>query len=224
MGLMFPEVDFSSVRARSNMGAIPPKPPSVTGARGIRRPASVGSEPARQSQPETSNSRSSTRGTLVRNTPPQEDPVSGSTKVKGKKSGKEKIKEKKSKSKNKSKVRTSVKDRKSVEEAEPDGGILHPVDLVIHKKKRKGREHTGSRMGRSHLGLDSEEPREASARSSTLGASGKLRSSQGTPGWGQFAVPATGRRSGLQSDPKVGVVTVLKKSRTDGGKRRPSHT
>jgi SWI/SNF-related matrix-associated actin-dependent regulator of chromatin subfamily A protein 2/4 len=63
---------------------------------------------------------------------------------KGKKGGKEKSKDKKGKSK--SKANSSVKEKELVqEEAESDEGIMHPVDLVIHKKKRKGREHTGKR-------------------------------------------------------------------------------
>jgi SWI/SNF-related matrix-associated actin-dependent regulator of chromatin subfamily A protein 2/4 len=63
---------------------------------------------------------------------------------KGKKGGKEKLKDKKGKSK--SKANSSVKEKELVhEEADSDEGIMHPVGLVIHKKKRKGREHTGKR-------------------------------------------------------------------------------
>lgn len=245
---MFPDFDFSFARVKSYAPILPPQAPSVsgsrgvshapvvtgprgvlqapivTGPRGVRRPPAI-AEPVRVETP-PSNPRSSTRISLVRHpVPPQEEaPVPKQEGKKGKKGGKEKSKDKKGKSK--SKAKNSVKEKELVqEEAESDEGIMHPVDLVIHKKKRKGREHTGSRTVGSQL-VFNEEMRETTARGFSVGPSGNASrgSQQAAPrSRAPAASPATSRRSALQPDTKVGAVTVLKKSRSDGGKRRPSH-
>ncbi|XP_024372220.1 ATP-dependent helicase BRM isoform X2 [Physcomitrium patens] len=234
MSLIFPEVDFSSARVRSNAPVLTPQAPPVTGSRGIlqapvvtgprgvRRPA--GAESAQIGI--SPNSRSSTRISLVRPVaPPQEEVlVTNQEGKKSKKGGNEKLKDKNAKSK--SKVNSSGKKKElQEEEAESDQGIMHPVDLVIHKKKRKGREHTGSRTVSSPLVFDVEEMREASARGFTVGSSGNARAPPlATPRpRAPAASPASSRLSASQPDIQVGAVTVLKKSRTDGGKRRPSH-
>jgi SWI/SNF-related matrix-associated actin-dependent regulator of chromatin subfamily A protein 2/4 len=250
---MFPDVDFSSARVRSLAPVLPPQGPPVTGLRsapqapavtgprgvlqapivtgprGVRRPPAAVTESPHVETP-TSNPRSSTRISLVRHpAPPQEvAPAPKQEGKKGKKGGKEKSKDKKGKSK--SKANSSVKEKELVqEEAESDEGIMHPVDLVIHKKKRKGREHTGSRTVSSQLVFNAEEMRETTARGFSVGPSGNAsagRSSQhqaAPRSRAPAASPASSRRSALQPDRKVGAITVLKKSRSDGGKRRPSH-
>lgn len=213
--------------------------PIVTGPRGVRRPPAV-TEPAHVETP-PSNPRSSTRISLVRHpAPPQPQeeapvPVLKQEGKKGKKGGKEKSKDKKGKSK--SKAKNCAKEKELVEEPEVesddqgDQGIMHPVDLVIHKKKRKGREHTGSRTVNvsSQLGqFNLEEMRETSSRGFSVGPSGNAgrgSQQQAAPrSRAPAASPASSRRSAPQPDTKVGAaVTVLKKSRSDGGKRRPSH-
>ena len=246
MKLNFPDVDFSSARVKSYAPILPPQVPSVsgsrapvvtgprgvlqapivTGPRGVRRPPPPVTEPAHVETP-ISNPRSSTRISLVRHpAPPEEEaPVPKQDGKKGKKGGKEKSKDKKGKSK--SKAKSSVKEKELVqEEAESDEGIMHPVDLVIHKKKRKGREHIGNRTVSSQLVFNTEEMRETTARGFSVGPSGNASrgSHQAAPrSRAPAASPASSRRSALQPDTKVGAVTVLKKSRSDGGKRRPSH-
>lgn len=257
MSLVFPEVDFSSARVRSYAPVLPPQVPSgsgsrgvlqtpvvtgprgvlqapvVTGPRGVRRPPPPAvTEPLHVETP--TNARSSTRISLVRHPapPPQEEaPVT----KKSKKGGKEKSKDKKGKSKSSKAKSSNVKEKELVQEdAESDEGIMHPVDLVIHKKKRKGREHTGSRtVISSQLVFNTEEMRETAARGFSVGSSGNARVSQqqqqqlqqaGPRSRAPAASPASCRRSAPQPDLKVGAaVTVLKKSRSDGGKRRPSH-
>ena len=225
---MFPDLDLSSARVRTyapmppmpsvsgSRGGAPQTPvgprgvllhgPIVTGPRGVRRPAPVAE------QVETPP-RSSTRISLVRHPappPPQEDEVP--TK-KSKKGGKEKSKDKKGKSK--SKAKKELAEEVEAEAGESDEGIMHPVDLVIHKKKRKGREHRTVHVGQH---FNAEEMRETAARGFSVGPSGGGKRSSRAP-------PVTSSRRQQPEAPKVGAVgvTVLKKSRSDGGKRRPSH-
>ncbi|XP_024392755.1 ATP-dependent helicase BRM isoform X2 [Physcomitrium patens] len=248
MSLMFPEVDFSSARVRSYAPVQPSQAPPViglrsipqasvvsgprskinapvvTGPRGVRRPpASVIAEPAHV---ETPNPRSSTRISLVRHAALslEEAPVTKQEGKMSKKAGQEKSKDKKAKLK--SKVRSSVKDKELIEdEVESDEGIMHPVDLVIHKKKRKGREHTGSRTVSSLLVINAEDTRDTTARGFNVGPSWNTRAPLPVAPRSRVPTvsPGSSRRSALQPNTKVGAVTVLKKSRTDGGKRRPSH-
>ncbi len=251
---MFPDVDFTSVRVRSTVGT-PTPVPSSTGIRGARRLPLTTAEAAKplMLNSSTTDPQSSARVALVRRTPLDDDSPSQEKKShkgkKSKKEGKETIKEKKIKEK-KIKEKKSIKsinsaksdaNKCSIKEREQflgkdelDDGILHPVDLVIQRKKRKGREQKGVVRAVSLQGVsNSSVPKSSGAAAAAVGATMSANSRkflQGAPGWGaQFAAsPSIGQASGSQQqhqqDGKGGVVTVLKKLRTDGGKRRPSRT
>jgi SWI/SNF-related matrix-associated actin-dependent regulator of chromatin subfamily A protein 2/4 len=206
----------------------------------------------------TTDPQSSARVALVRRTPLDDDsPPQEKKSHKGKKSkkeGKETIKEKKIKEK-KIKEKKSIKsinsaksdaNKCSIKEQEQflgkddlDDGILHPVDLVIQRKKRKGRDQKGVVRAVSLQGVSNSGVPKSSGAAAAVGATMSANSRkflQAAPGWGaQFAAsPSIGQASGSQQqqqqqqhhqqDGKGGVVTVLKKLRTDGGKRRPSRT
>ncbi len=255
---MFPDVDFTSVRVRSTVGT-PTPVPSSTGIRGARRLPLITAEAAKplMLNSSTTDPQSSARVTLVRRTPLDDDsPTQEKKSHKGKKSkkeGKETIKEKKIKEKKvkekKIKEKKSIKsissaksdaNKCSIKEREQflgkddlDDGILHPVDLVIQRKKRKGREQKGVVRAVSLQGVSNSGVPKSSGAAAAVGATMSANSRkflQAAPGWGaqSAASPSIGQASGSQQqhqqDGKGGVVTVLKKLRTDGGKRRPSRT
>ena len=238
MGLHFPEINFASTRVRLPHGLETPKQPAVviTGPRGLRRPPPppIDGEATRPMYSEPPHPQIMPRVAAAAAQQQQlqqhmasafqhEEPSNKKDNKRSRKTGKGKVKVVMSNSK----ARNAVVNDKAppavvVEDAGPaDEGILHPVDLVIHKKKRKCREQTASRTPQLVI---SKTTGNLAQWSSSVGVSSMdhvhSRSSRQSAGLGSKSLQGAVATS---VSSQVGAVTVLKKSRTDGGKRRPTH-
>ncbi|CAM6105324.1 unnamed protein product [Calypogeia fissa] len=217
MSLQFPDVDFSPVRTKIMAVARQPSPVSVPGSHKMESYES--SEPPR-SKSETVAPTTRWRSTR---TAAQEMSESADGAIKEKSLHKDKRKGKDVKKNEK----LALDDK--VDESRMGGGILHPVDLVVLKKKRNGRERVASKLPRSRLFSVSqigEEYREPSGNVSSAGLVSNRRTSlppQRVPAESQGG----NEKSGLPGSTKVGKRTSkpkLKVSWIDGSQRRPGQT
>ncbi|PIN18589.1 Chromatin remodeling complex SWI/SNF [Handroanthus impetiginosus] len=96
--------------------------------------------------------------------------------------------------------------------------FTHPGDLVICKKKRKDREKSAAKPGNGSAGPLSPTGLGRNIKSPGSGSiSGAAKDGGSTQGWGGLSP------QGNNSGGPVGWANPVKRMRTDGGRRRPSH-
>jgi hypothetical protein len=140
MGLQFPDVDFSPVRTK--IAAVPLQPAPVPGS--FKTESLESSEPARargEAETPTTRWRSSRsfgqQGNEAADFEPKEKALHEEKKSKKKGKDVKKI------------GQPEIGDK--VGEDKLGGGVMHPVDLVVLKKKRNGRERVAGKLPKSSL-------------------------------------------------------------------------
>lgn len=223
MTVQFPDVDFSPVKTKNMPVPAQPSPAPAVAARKVEHVESGGVKSGSEAP--------TTRWSSARPPPKHTTVPTPEVSVKEKvvsveKKSKRTVKDKSKDPKKNGKLATS----ENVEE-DSRGGILHPVDLVIHKKKRGGRERVASKLN-SRLFYASRSPEEIREPSRNSGNSVSSPRPVGTRRSQPLdrsltASPEAGEKAGMQES-KVGKRTALtpklKRSWADGSKRRPAQT